>query len=288
MALPPVDSQSLTVWLADNALPLLVAAVVLFVVYRWARPAIHRVLVRVMHAQQAELAGDPALIEETDRRVATLEDLFAKILRFAVVVALIIVILGVFDLWSVLAGLGLVLAALTLAGQSIVLDYLMGILILTEGQYFNGDVVQLGTVEGTVEEVGLRRTVVRDVKGTVHSVSNGTIRVSSNRTRTYALATVDLDGIAGGDVEGVIEVFDAVGRALSEDEAFAGKLLDVPGYAGTIRLSSAGATLRLSGRTRPDARAEVETEMRRRVAAGLAARGIEPIRPGTYASVDAR
>ena len=197
MTLPPVDSQSLTVWLADNALPLLIAAVVLFVVYRWARPAIHRVLVRVMHAQQAELAGDPALIEETDRRVATLEDLFAKILRFAVVVALIIVILGVFDLWSVLAGLGLVLAALTLAGQSIVLDYLMGILILTEGQYFKGDVVQLGTVEGTVEEVGLRRTVVRDAKGTVHSVSNGTIRVSSNRTRTYALATVDLDGIAG-------------------------------------------------------------------------------------------
>ena len=204
------------------------------------------------------------------------------------VVALIIVILGVFDLWSVLAGLGLVLAALTLAGQSIVLDYLMGILILTEGQYFKGDVVQLGTVEGTVEEVGLRRTVVRDAKGTVHSVSNGTIRVSSNRTRTYALATVDLDGIAGSDVEGVIEVFDAVGLALSEDEAFAGKLLDVPGYAGTIRLSSAGATLRLSGRTRPDARAEVETEMRRRVAAGLAARGIEPIRPGAYAPVDAR
>jgi len=288
MTLPPVDTQSLTVWLTDNALPLLIAAIVLFVVYRWARPAIHRVLVRVMHAQQAELSGDAALIEETDRRVATLEDLFAKILRFGVVVALIIVILGIFDLWSVLAGLGLVLAALTLAGQSIVLDYLMGILILTEGQYFKGDVVQLGTVEGTVEEVGLRRTVVRDVKGTVHSVSNGTIRVSSNRTRTYALATIDLDGIADRDVEGVIEVFDAVGISLSEDEAFAGKLQDVPGYAGTIRLSSAGATLRLSGRTRPDARAEIEGEMRRRVAAGLAARGIEPIRPGAYAPVDAR
>ena len=182
-----------------------------------------------MHAQQDELSGDPALIEETDRRVATLEDLFAKILRFAVVVALMIVFLGVFDLWSVVAGLGLVLAALTLAGQSIILDYLMGILILTEGQYFKGDVVQLGTVEGTVEEVGLRRTVVRDARGTVHSVSNGTIRVSSNRTRTYALATVDLDGIADRDVEGVIEVLDAVGLALSEDEAFAPMLLDVPG-----------------------------------------------------------
>jgi small conductance mechanosensitive channel len=288
MTLPTVDPQGITAWLTENALPLLIAAVVLFLVYRWARPEIHRVLVRVMHAQQAELAGDPALMEETDRRVATLEDLFAKILRFAVVVALIIVFLGVFDLWSVLAGLGLVLAALTLAGQSIILDYLMGILILTEGQYFKGDVVQLGTVEGTVEEVGLRRTVVRDARGTVHSVSNGTIRVSSNRTRTYALATVDIDGIADRDVEGVIEVLDAVGLALSQDEAFAPALQDVPGYAGTIRLSSSGATLRLSGRVRPDARFQVEAEMRRRVAAGMAAAGIEPIRPGTYGTVEAR
>ena len=288
MTLPTVDPQGITVWLTENALPLLIAVVVLFLVYRWARPAIHRVLVRVMHAQQADLADDPALLAETDRRVATLEDLFAKILRFAVVVALIIVVLGVFDLWSVLAGLGLVLAALTLAGQSIILDYLMGILILTEGQYFKGDVVQLGTVEGTVEEVGLRRTVVRDARGTVHSVSNGTIRVSSNRTRTYALATVDIEGIADRDVEGVIEVLDAVGRALSEEEAFAPMLQDVPGYAGTIRLSSAGATLRLSGRVRPDARFQVEAEMRRRVAAGMAAAGIEPIRPGTYGAAEAR
>ena len=164
----------------------------------------------------------------------------------------------------------------------------MGILILTEGQYFKGDVVQLGTVEGTVEEVGLRRTVVRDARGTVHSVSNGTIRVSSNRTRTYALATVDIEGIADRDVEGVIEVLDAVGLALSEDEAFATMLQDVPGYAGTIRLSSAGATLRLSGRVRPDARFQVEAEMRRRVAAGMAAAGIEPIRPGAYGAAEAR
>jgi small-conductance mechanosensitive channel len=284
MPVPPVDSASLISWLTVHAVPLLIAAVVLYLVYRWARPAIHRVLVRVMHAQSTEAGGDPALLAETDRRVATLEDLFAKILRFGVGVAVIVVVLGVFDLWSVLAGLGLVLAALTLAGQAIILDYLMGILILTEGQYFKGDIVQLGTVEGKVEEVGLRRTVVRDVRGTVHSVSNGTIRVSSNRTRTYATATVDLDGIADRDVEAVIEILDAVGASLTEDDVFAPKLQDTPGYAGTIRLSSGGATLRLSGRVNPESRVEVEGEMRRRVAAAMAAKAIEPIRPGTYGS----
>ena len=55
MPSPPVDSQSLTVaGSRTTRVPLLIAVVVLFVVYRWARPAIHRVLVRVMHAQQAE------------------------------------------------------------------------------------------------------------------------------------------------------------------------------------------------------------------------------------------
>ncbi|HEY4189633.1 MAG TPA: mechanosensitive ion channel domain-containing protein [Candidatus Limnocylindrales bacterium] len=280
MPIPAFDADSTISWLTTHAVPLLIAVVVLFLVYRWARPAIHRLLVRAMHTQSTD--SDPAIKAETDRRLATLEDLLGKLLRFAVFVAAIIVVLGIFDLWSVLAGLGLVLAALTLAGQSIILDYLMGLLILTEGQYFKGDVVRIGGLEGTVEEVGLRRTIIRDVRGTVHSISNGEIRIASNFTRTYATATVELDGIADRDVEGVIAILDEVGLALSVDEAFAPRLLDVPKYAGTISLSSRGATLRMSGRVLPDARAQVETEMRRRIAAGLAAKGIEPIRPGTY------
>ena len=183
MPIPAVDTTSTVAWLAGHAVPLLIAVVVLLLVYRWARPAIHRLLVRVMHSQATD--DDPAIRAETDRRLETIEDLMGKLLRFGVFVAAIIVVLGVFDLWSVLAGLGLVLAALTLAGQSIILDYLMGLLILTEGQYFKGDVVRLAGVEGTVEEVGLRRTIVRDVRGTVHSISNGEIRIAANLTRTY-------------------------------------------------------------------------------------------------------
>jgi moderate conductance mechanosensitive channel len=282
MTIPSVDTSAAITWLTVHAIPLLVAAVALFLIYRWARPRLHGLLVRIVHGRAGATETDPALLAETDRRVETLEDLFAKVLRFGVAIAVIIVVLGVFDLWPVLAGLGLVLAALTLAGQDIILDYLMGILILIEGQYFKGDVVQLGAVEGTVEEVGIRRTVVRDVRGTVHSVSNGTIRVSSNRTRTYAMATVDLDGIADRDVEAVIELFDEVGKELAADPRFSPKLLDTPGYAATIRLSSTGATLRLGGRVQPEARVEIEAELRRRVAAGMAAREIQPIRPGAY------
>ena len=95
------------------------------------------------------------------------------------------------------------------------MDYLMGILILVEGQYFQGDNIELGNVpwKGTVESVGLRRTVVRDVDGTVYSMSNGELRSVANRTRIYAAAEVRVRGIRQGDLARVTEIMDQVGSA---------------------------------------------------------------------------
>jgi moderate conductance mechanosensitive channel len=278
---PDLSQQSSAVveWLSTNGILLAVIAIVLLLVYRWARPAIHRVLVSVMHAQSVTLGEGEDRRSETDRRVETIEDLLAKVLRFSVVAALVVVLLGIFDLWSVLTGLGLMIAAITLAGQSIVLDYLMGFLILMEGQYFKGDVIRVGAVEGTVEEVGLRRTVIRDTRGTLHSLSNGEIRSSSNLTRTYAVAMVHIDGIADADIERAMSVMDVVGPAVAADPAWVAQVLEPPRPSSIARLQAGGATLRLGVRVRPEARIAIEADLRRRVAAGLAEAGIEPIRP---------
>ncbi len=279
------QTSALTEWLSTNGVLLAVVAIVLLLIYRWARPAIHKVLVNVMRAQAVTLGEGADRKRETDRRVATIEDLLSKVLRFGVVAALIVVILGIFDLWSLVAGFGLLLAAITLAGQSIVLDYLMGFLILVEGQYFKGDVIRVGAVEGTVEEVGLRRTVVRDPRGVLHSISNGVIRTSSNLTRTYAVAMVSIDGIADADVERTIGVMDVVGPGLAEDPAWVGEILEAPLPASTTKLRAGGATLRMAMRVRPEARVAIEAELRRRVAAALAEAQIHPVQPVMGAGV---
>ncbi len=273
--------QGLIDWLSTNGLPLAIGVVVIFLAYRWLEPFIHRVLVRVMHAQAERAEGDPLLAAEADKRIATIEDLLHRLLRLAVVVALVILFLGVFELWPLLAGLGLVIAGVTLAGQSIVLDYLMGLLILLEAQYFKGDIVRIGGVEGTVLEVGFRRTIVRDNRGVVHSISNGLIRDSANLTRTYAVATIEIDGIRESDVEAAIEAVDEVGRSLKADPEWADRFLDAPAYAGTTQLTAYGATIRFRGQVHPQWRKQAEQEMRRRLAAGFAARGITPVHPGT-------
>jgi moderate conductance mechanosensitive channel len=276
------EVNSFVTWLRDNAAALVLVSVFLLLVYRGARPLIHRVLLRVVAAQRLAAGDEPAHELEIARRVETIEDLLNKGVRLILVAAVVTLVLGIFDLWPLLAGLGLVIAAIAFAGQAVILDLIMGILILVEGQYFKGDIVSVNMIEGTVEEVGLRRTVIRDARGTLHSISNGLIRSSSNLSRTFAIATVDIDGVADRDVDAVIEVFNAVGQEMASDEELGPLLQDAPAYSSTIRLSSSGSTLRFAGRVRPEMRARVEAEMRRRVATGLAARDIQLIRSGPW------
>lgn len=276
---PQQAVTDLATWFKEHWVALILAAIVLLIASRVLKPAIHRLLVRIFQSQAADQGDDPSAIAEANKRVETIEDLVDRGLRFFYVVVVIVVVFSVFDLWPLLAGLGVIVAAITLAGQSIVLDYLMGILILVEGQYFKGDFIMVEGVEGTVEEVGIRRTTIRDNRGALHSVSNGLIRRSTNLTRNYAIAMIHVEGIAEGDVERAIEVLDRVGSEIFLDEQWKPRLLEAPKYTGTTALRAGGATLRLSGRIRPDARVPVETELRRRIAIGLSQAGVEPNRP---------
>lgn len=269
----------------DNGVAILFWVVLLLLLYRFAHPLIHRLLVGVFRAQQAALGGEDAQRSELDKRIRTLEDLLTKAVRVGVLVGAVLGIFSLFDLWPVLAGLGIVVAALTLAGQAIILDYLMGILILVEGQYYVGDVVNLGGVEGTVEEIGFRRTTIRDTSGTVHAISNGLIRSSANLTRIYASALLEIQGIRDADVDRAIAVMTQVGVELAADPDWSARLLAPPGQPMAFAFTDLGATIRMSCRVVPEDRWRVAAELRKRAAAAFADAGIEPNRRTGAAAV---
>lgn len=267
------QADQLVSWLSGNWLGIAILALGLFLVWRYARPFVHRMVLGLLGAQERAMpTGAPE--EEIAKRAATLEDLFNRLIRMLVVLAVVFLVFELFDLWPMLAGLGLVLAALTLAGQSVILDYIMGTLILIEGQYYKGDTISVGEIEGTVEEVGLRRTVLRDTQGVVHSVSNGTIRVSSNLTRIFAVAMVDIEGVRNRDVEAVIAIMDQVGREMSTDPAWADLIVEKPTYRSTPAFTDLGVTLRMSTKVRTQGRWTVPAEIRRRMALSLSAADI--------------
>mgnify|MGYP000381931357 FL=1 len=76
---------------------------------------------------------------------------------------------------ALIAGAGILGAALGFGAQNIVRDLLSGLFIVFEDQYGIGDSVDLGEASGIVESVGLRITQVRDAKGTLWYVRNGEI-----------------------------------------------------------------------------------------------------------------
>jgi small conductance mechanosensitive channel len=252
-----------------------VVGVLLVLIYAYQNRIVGAVVARILTAQAKLVEEGSADPDELRKRSATLESLVRTILRIAVFSILLLLLIGVLGLWSLLAGLGLFLAALTLAGQPIVLDYLMGLLIILEGQFFNGDSIASGTVEGTVEQVGLRRTVVRDASGTVHSISNGDLRIVSNRTRVFAAAEVIVHGIRESDLDRVVELMDRVGQEVAADPEFAEAVIEPPALAFIDDPDDLGMTAVMRGKVRASERWRIAGEVRRRLNRAFVADGIE-------------
>jgi moderate conductance mechanosensitive channel len=270
-----MTTEGLIDWLVTDGIRLLVAALVLFLIYRFASPAIHRIVVSTLHLQQAALPADGAPAEELMKRATTLEEVIRRLLRVAVVFVMVVIVLDALDLWPLLAGLGVIGAAITLAGQAIVLDYLTGILILIEGPYYKGDWIRVpgpaGLVEGEVEEIGLRRTILRDRNGVVHTIGNGLVRQSSNLTRVYSIAGTDIEVPRSHDLDRALALAGQVARDLQGDPAWSQYVIDGPVETWVTGLTAVGATVRVQIRVMPSTPYQLTSELRRRLAETLAA-----------------
>ena len=122
---------------------------------------------------------------ERKKRAETLISIFGGTLSFVIWVAAILMVLPEFGLnvAPILAGLGLVGLAVGMAARDIIADFISGLFILLESQYFVGDKVKIGGIEGEVKEITLRRTILRDEAGLLHSFPNSQIKLVSRKEK---------------------------------------------------------------------------------------------------------
>ena len=265
--------SELSSWIVTHGIALLVGGLILFGLYRLADSLVPRIVGGLLQVQQAALSAE-APAAELQKRTTTLQEVLGKLIRAGFLFAIVILVLGVFDLFGALAGLSLLAAALTLAGQAIVLDYLMGVLILIEGPYFKGDWIAVKApgvdVEGEVEEITLRRTTLRDALGQLQSVSNGLIRVSSNMTRVYSLATAELQVLRPPDLDRALATAARVARDLGQGRGWDDRAAAGPVDTWVTALTLDGATIRVQRHVPPSERLAATSELRRRLLAAFA------------------
>jgi len=235
------------------------------IVPRALRPAIAR-----------QMVGRPEL--ETERRVETLSSVIVRTAEIILVAFAVLTILPEFgfDIRAVLAGVSITSIALGLGAQSLVRDAINGIFILSENQYARGDIVTLAGVMGTVEDVSLRRTLLRDIDGVLYTIPNGAIVVAANSTRDYSKVRVAIPVAPTTDLAKVRAVADEVGLALAKDTEWGPFIREAPKY---LRVDSidmmGGVSIQVNGTVVPGKRWEIEGVLRARLLEAFQREGIK-------------
>ena len=264
-------------WFMSQGLPILITIVMAIILF-WAV----RVFVPRIVKHSVRLGGkDKRANDHITKRASTLGNLLANAAGTVIVLLALMTILDKLKIpiAPFLTGAGIVGVAIGLGAQSLVKDLISGIFILAEDQYNQGDVVAVAGVTGTVEEVGFRRTVLRDTSGTLHSIPNSAITLTSNYTRDLSCINLDLPVDYGTDLDRAMSIINRVGEGLAKDSYFGGLILSPPKALRVNKFADAGIEIKITGDTTPGSQWEVEGEFRRRIKQAFDAEAIEIIWP---------
>lgn len=264
------DRWSETIW--THGLRIILVLVVAYVGLRLLRRAVDPA-VRAAVARQME--GQPEV--EIGKRTDTLTHV---VYRTAWVVVLVVALLTVLpevgvNIGPLLAGAGIAGLAVGFGAQSLVKDTINGLFILVENQYAKGDVINIAGVGGLVEDVNLRRTVLRDLDGAVHSIPHSEVAKSSNLTRGWSRVNMNVGVAYGEDLDRVMAVIDRVGQELAEDQDFGPLVLEPPRALRVEAFGDSGIEIKILGQTQPIRQWDVMGEMRKRLKRAFDEEGIE-------------
>jgi len=263
--------------LADHVVPILVVLVVALLVIRLAKPFVHGIVKALMDREAAEGTAQELSAVEVSKRMATIDAFGARVIRaFVIVVAALMILreLGL-DIGPAIAGVGIVGIAVGFGAQHLVRDYLNGALIMIENQFSKGDTVRLAGVTGTVEDFSLRRTTLRDLDGTVHTIPNGEITIASNLTKVWARINEDVQVAYDSDIATVIRIVEEVGQAMADDPVWRRRVLEAPRVDRVKSFDESGVSLKVLGVVRAEDRWVAAGDFRRRLLAAFTAEGVE-------------
>jgi moderate conductance mechanosensitive channel len=175
----------------------------------------------------------------------------------------------------ILASVSVVGAALGFGARDLVGDFLAGVFMILEDQYGIGDTIDTGQAVGTVQEVGLRITKVRDADGVIWYVRNGTIDRIGNKSQGWNRAIVDVPVAYTEDIGRVREIMTMTAEELFEDEKWRGRFMtEKPKVVGIESLDADMVVIRIQAQTAPQKSTEVARELRARLKKALDEAGV--------------
>ena len=259
------------IWLQEHGITLLAILVGSFLVQKFLGVFLDRVI-------RKAIKPDHFLSKEAEKkREDTLIQIFhstLKILIWIVVAMMLLSEVGV-NIGPLIAAAGVAGLALGFGAQYIIRDVISGLFIILENQYRVGDVISSGGTSGSVENISLRMTTLRDLDGTVHHIPHGEMAKISNLSKNYARVNLDLGISYDADLEKVISVVNRIGNELAEDPEWKESIIKAPQFLRVNDFADSAVMIKILGETKPLKQWEVTGELRKRIKITFDKEGIE-------------
>ena len=259
-------------WFMSTGIRVIVIIAIAVAVFLICRPIIRSVMKR---AVSHRMAGEDET--EIQKRAATLSSILVKIAGIIILIIAVITILPEFgvNIYSLIAFIGVGGLAIAFAAQSLIRDFITGFFIFLEDQYRIGDVVSIAGVAGAVEEIGLRRTVLRDLDGNVHSIPNGKVEMSTNMTKKYSRVNLNVSVGYGENLKHVIDTINRICQEMAEDPQWKDDFITTPSALRVDKLGDSGIDIKILGDTKPSKQWAVMGELRLRLKDAFDSESIE-------------
>ena len=238
-----------------------------------------RYLIRVLTTNVQKL--DQKHDSEFDFRAKTILRFVSSVGVIAIVVTALLTILGELqiNIAPLIASVGVAGLALGLGAQTLVKDAIAGLFVLLEDQFHVGDSIKVGGISGTVEDINLRTTHLRDLNGTLHIVPNGEIRIVSNSSTGWSRARLEIVLPFGYDVQTVMEEIRSELEHVVLSHDIANAMLGPFSVTGPEELADWGVRVRILAKVEPGTQWALQREIRQHLLDLFKRQGIEMAKP---------
>jgi small-conductance mechanosensitive channel len=245
-------------FLRHDAPKILLVLIGVFVVIR-----LLRLITRKVPALQARRLPPGVTAAEARTLAGVISNIGVSIIVFVAALE-ILPMLGL-NVGPLIASAGVAGLAIGFGAQTLVHDFINGFFILLDRQYDIGDYVRVAGVKGTVEEMTLRHTALRDDDGTLHFVPNSQITIVSNTTRDWSQLTLRVVVAYSEPSARIINLLQQIGDEIRNDPQFATEIMSNVQIPGIDRVGNGEAEYLMLVKTRPTKQAAVSRELQRRI-----------------------
>ncbi len=259
-------------WFRSSGIRVIVIIAIAVAVYLICRPIIRSVIKRLVSHRMA--GEDEAEIRQ---RTDTLSSVLVKIVGVIILVVAVITILPEFgvNITSLIAAIGIGGLAIAFAAQNLIRDFISGFFILLEDQYGIGDVVSIAGIAGVVEDITLRRTILRDLDANVHSVPNGKVELSTNMTKKFSRVNLNVSVGYSENLKHVIDIINKICQEMAEEPEWKDDFITTPSVLRVDKLGDSGIDIKILGDTKPAKQWAIMGELRLRLKDAFDREGIE-------------